>query len=55
MNNQGAYPSKTGAIAIADYFTAALPVGAGDVRFYIEAEDLCDNVSRSTLERIFLA
>ena len=55
MNNQGAYPSKTGAIAIADYFTAALPVGAGDVRFYIEAEDLCGNFSRGTLERIFLA
>ena len=55
MNNQGAYPSKTGAIVTADYLTTVLPVGVGDVRFYIEAEDNSGNVSRSTLERIFLA
>jgi hypothetical protein len=39
MRNQGLYPSQTGARVTADYFTADLPVGAGDVRYFIEAED----------------
>jgi hypothetical protein len=39
----------------ADYLTAELPIGAGDLRYYIEAEDERGNVSRGTLERIFLA
>ena len=43
-----------GALA-ADYCTALLPAGAGSVRYYIEAEDARGNVSRSALERIFLA
>ncbi len=54
MRNHGAYPSKTGASVTADYFTADLPVGAGNVRYYIEAEDTRGNVSRSALERIYL-
>jgi hypothetical protein len=55
MHNHGPYPSETGARVTADYFTAELPVGAGDVRYFIEAEDNRGNVSRGALERIYLA
>jgi hypothetical protein len=55
MRNRGPYPSATGAAVTADYYTAELPVGAGDVRYYIEAEDRRGNVARSALERIYLA
>jgi len=55
MRSHGPYPSSTGARVSADYFTAELPVGMGDVRYYIEAEDGSGNVSRGALERIFLA
>jgi len=55
MRNQGPYPSLTGARVTADYFTANLPVGAGDVRYFIEAEDRLGNLSRGALERIWLA
>jgi hypothetical protein len=40
---------------VGDYCTAELPVGAGDVRYYIEAEDGRGNIARGALERIFLA
>ena len=55
MRDNGAYPSQTGAVITAHYFTAQLPVGAGDVRYYIEAEDSKGNVSRGALERVYLA
>jgi hypothetical protein len=55
MDKQGPYPSQTGAAVTADYYTARLPVGAGDVRYFIEAEDSWGNVSRSALERVYLA
>lgn len=55
MNCRSPYPSKTGATVTADYYTAEFPVGAGDVRYYIEAVDNTGNVSRGALERIFLA
>jgi hypothetical protein len=55
MRNHGPYPSETGAKWTADYLTAELPAGAGDLRYYVEAEDLLGNVSRGALERIFLA
>ncbi len=55
MNDHGPYPSQTGAAITGTYFTAQLPVGAGDVRYYIEAEDNKGNVSRSALERVYLA
>ncbi len=55
MNDQGPYPTQTGAAVTANYYTAALPVGAGDVRYFIEAEDRSGNRTRSALERIFLA
>ncbi|MCP5418992.1 MAG: glycosyl hydrolase family 57 [Gammaproteobacteria bacterium] len=55
MENHGPYPGQTGAQVTADYVTAALPVAAGNVRYYIEAEDLKGNVSRSALERVYLA
>jgi hypothetical protein len=55
MESHGAYPSQTNARITADYYTAKLPVGAGDMRYFIEAEDQQGNVSRSALERIYLA
>lgn len=55
MKNHGAYPSQTNAKTKADYYTAQLPVGAGDIRYFIEAEDRQGNVSRSALERVYLA
>ena len=55
MKNQGPYPCQTSAFVSADFYTIALPVGAGDSRYYIEAEDGCGNIARSALERIFLA
>jgi hypothetical protein len=55
MTDRGGYPSQTGAAVTAGYFTAELPVGVGDVRYYIEAEDKAGNISRGALERVFLA
>lgn len=55
MTDRGPYPCQTGANETARYFTADLPIGLGDVRYYIEAEDRQGNVSRGALERIFLA
>jgi hypothetical protein len=55
MTDHGPYPSQTGAAVTANYFTAALPVGAGDVRYFIEAEDRRGNIARGALERIFCA
>jgi hypothetical protein len=55
MDDHGPYPCQTGSRITAHYFTAALPVAAGDVRYFIEAEDSKGNVSRSALERVYLA
>lgn len=55
MTDRGPYPCQTGARVTAQYLTADLPVGLGDVRYFIEAEDRRGNVSRGALERIFLA
>ncbi|MBK1722181.1 glycosyl hydrolase family 57 [Thiocystis violacea] len=55
MTDRRPYPCQTGARVTAQYMTADLPVGLGDVRYFIEAEDTRGNVSRGALERIFLA
>jgi len=55
MRDRGLYPTQTGAAITANYFTAELPVGAGDVRYFIEAEDGRGNLARSALERVYLA
>jgi hypothetical protein len=55
MEDHGPYPSQTGASVTASYFTAKLPVGVGDIRYFIEAEDNRGNIARSALERIYLA
>lgn len=55
MEDRGPYPCETGALSTAHYFTAHLPVGAGSVGYYVEAEDRRGNLSRGTLERIHLA
>jgi hypothetical protein len=49
MTDHGPYPTQTGAALIANYFTTQLPVGAGDIRYYIEAEDQRGNVTRGSL------
>ena len=55
MQNHGPYPSQTGSKISADYCTALLPIGVGNIRYFIEAEDKQGNVARSGLERIYLA
>nr|VFK54461.1 MAG: Glycosyl hydrolase family 57 [Candidatus Kentron sp. TUN] len=55
MQDHGPYPSQTGAAVVANYYTVELPVGAGHVDYYIEAEDNKGNVARGSLERIYLA
>ncbi len=55
MTDHGPYPSQTGAAVVARYVTADLPVGVGDIRYFIEAEDSRGNVSRSALERVSMA
>jgi hypothetical protein len=55
MDDHGAYPSQTGASLTAHYYTARLPVGAGGVRYFIEAEDGRGNLATSALERVYLA
>ncbi len=55
MTDRGPYPSQTDQRVTAHFFTAELPVGAGEVSYYIEAEDGKGNVSRSSLERVYLA
>ena len=55
MIDKGPYPSQTGPSLTARYFTSELPVGAGEVSYYLEAEDGRGNLSRSSLERVYLA
>ena len=55
MEDQGDYPCQTGAQVTARYYTADLPEGLGDCRYFIEAMDHRNNRSRGALERIFLA
>jgi len=55
MTDKGPYPSRTGPFVTAQFFTSELPVGAGEASYYIEAEDRKGNVSRSSLERVYLA
>ncbi len=55
MRDHGPYPSQTGAAVTAGYYTADLPVGVGDVRYFIEAEDGAGNLARGALERVYLA
>jgi hypothetical protein len=54
LAEHGPYPCHTGARVTANYYTAQLPVGLGHVRFFIEAEDGRRNVSRGSLDRVFL-
>ncbi|GAB6054012.1 hypothetical protein JCM17960_28320 [Magnetospira thiophila] len=55
MSTKGPYESQTGARVSAAYYTAPLPPGLGDIRYYIEAEDRRGHLSRSALERIYVA
>ena len=55
MRDHGPYPSQTGARITANYYTVDLPIGLGDVRYFIEAEDSRGTITRGDLERIFLA
>ncbi|MFP4013601.1 MAG: glycosyl hydrolase family 57 [Chitinispirillaceae bacterium] len=51
----GTYPSRTDPAIVGQYYTAQLPQGMGDVRYYIDVEDGKGNRSVSSLERVFLA
>ena len=53
--DKGPYPSQTGPVRIANLHEAILPAGIGDIRYWVEAADSRGNVSRSALERVFLA
>ncbi len=55
LRDRGPYPSRTGAGATSNLYEAELPEGAGDVRYWIEAEDGKGNRSRGSVERVFLA
>ncbi|PIE36241.1 glycosyl hydrolase family 57 [candidate division KSB3 bacterium] len=55
MENRGSYPSHTNPKAIASLYTAVLPSGTGDIRYYIEAVDQLGNVSFSPVGRIYIA
>lgn len=55
MLDRGPYPSRTGAIRTAHYFTVELPPTLGDVRYFIEATDRRGNTTRGALERVYLA
>lgn len=55
MLDRGPYPSRTGALRTANYFTIELLPGLGDVRYFIEATDLRGNTTRGALERTYLA
>ena len=55
MTDRGAYASATSPLATAHLFTAELPAGAGHITYFIEATDRKGNVTRSSLEKIFLA
>jgi hypothetical protein len=54
LTDLGPYPTRTGARATAHHFTASLPTGLGDVRYFIEATDGRGNRARGALERIYL-
>ncbi|KMQ50045.1 alpha-amylase [Chitinispirillum alkaliphilum] len=54
MKNNGPYKSNTGPAVTSVYYTAELPEGLGDVRYYIVAKDKSGNTATSSLERIFL-
>ena len=53
--DRGPYPSRTGPGLVANLYEAVFPAGIGDIRYWLEAEDRRGNVSRSALERVFLA
>jgi len=54
MTDNGVYPSKTGAKITSSFYSLKLPTSLGDIRYYIEAEDLKGNIARSSLERVFI-
>ncbi len=55
MQDHGPYPTRTGAHWTAHHFTAELPPGSGDLRYYVEAVDGRGNRSQGSLERLFMA
>lgn len=55
MKSHGPYPSQTNPMITATYFTADLPEGIGDIRYFIDSKDKKGNQTISSLERIYLA
>ena len=54
MEDRGSYPSRTSPKAIASLYTAILPAGTGNIRYYIEAVDRRGNVSCSPVGRMYI-
>jgi len=54
MLDHGPYPCQTGAKLSARYFTLPLPMGLGDVRYFVRARDQRGNEATGSLERIYL-
>ncbi len=46
MTNRGRCPIRIDAAAAADHLAVDPPPGAGDIRYFIEAEDCRGNVTR---------
>ncbi len=54
MKNGDIYPSRTHPTAIATQYQAVLPAGTGNIRYFVEAVDTCNNVSYSPVGRIYI-
>jgi len=55
LRDTGAYPSRTSPFDVAHLYEWEMPEGAGMITYFIEAMDSLGNVSRGSLERIYLA
>jgi len=54
MKNGDIYPSRTHPTAIATQYQAVLPAGTGNIRYFVEAVDTCNNASYSPVGRIYI-
>lgn len=55
MDSAGPYPSHTSPTVIGSQYTAILPAGTGNIRYYVEAVDRQGNTSYSPVGRIYIA
>lgn len=55
MEDCGPYPSGTNPMVIATHYKVLLPPGTGDICYYIQAVDHCDNATYSPVGRMYIA